>query len=429
LQFIYAGIAHLGEPGLIITFEQFPEQIYRDALNFGWDLRGLEEQDQLRVICTSPQLLRQELEEPGGLIEILAAEVGAKRVMVDSITHFQRLTDDPVKLRELLNTFLNGLKRQRFTSILIKELNEVGGLQSHFEAFMVDVALRISYDPDPGGLRRRRTLEVLKTRGQPHRSGQHPFEFGPHGVEVYPNPLATDVLGNPMVRVPTGVPGLDEMLRGGFVGGFCTLVAGDTGTGKTTLGLQFLHAGVQAGEPCLFVTLEERMYKIFAAAEGFGFLRDLIAKRLFTVLSVPAAGTNVNRLFADISQHIEKRQIQRVVVDGLADLQALIPNSAVLREYLFALISLFERHAITSLLTNEIRDTPHAAAIDPALSPFVDTILYLRCREQSGILRRYLSILKMRTSAHDMRVRSFEISAGGISILPEPAPHPDSGGI
>ena len=64
-------------------------------------------------------------------------------------------------------------------------------------------------------------------------------------------------------RVQTGVPGLDEMLHGGFLEGSAVLVQGAPGTGKTTLGLQFLHTGiVKEDEPGLLITFEEFPYSL-----------------------------------------------------------------------------------------------------------------------------------------------------------------------
>jgi KaiC/GvpD/RAD55 family RecA-like ATPase len=63
--------------------------------------------------------------------------------------------------------------------------------------------------------------------------------------------------------------------------------------------------------------------------------------------------------------------------------------------------------------------------IDPVLSPLIDTIFYLRTHERAGLLTRTLSILKMRTSGHDMRVREFIIESGGLRILPAPEEAPD----
>src|SRR5712692_7183748 len=63
MEYLVNGITKFQEPGIYLTFEQLPDQIYRDAENFGWNLRKLEEEDKLRVVCTSPHLL---LESDGG---------------------------------------------------------------------------------------------------------------------------------------------------------------------------------------------------------------------------------------------------------------------------------------------------------------------------------------------------------------------------
>ena len=76
MQFIYNGITLYNEPGLIVTFEEFPQQYYRDAASFGWDFKALEEQGKLRVIMTSPEVSKQDLESVGGMIETMVAEMG-----------------------------------------------------------------------------------------------------------------------------------------------------------------------------------------------------------------------------------------------------------------------------------------------------------------------------------------------------------------
>jgi circadian clock protein KaiC len=121
MQFIYNGITRFDQPGLIITFEEFPQQYYQDAAAFGWDFGQLEKEGRLKVIMTSPEVSRLDLESVGGMIETSVAQMGARRVLVDSITHFERLTQDPVELRALEYSFINGLKREGLTSLLTRE--------------------------------------------------------------------------------------------------------------------------------------------------------------------------------------------------------------------------------------------------------------------------------------------------------------------
>ena len=56
MQYIYSGITQFNQPGLILTFEEFAQQYYDDAANFGWDFRALEQAGKLRVIMTSPEV-------------------------------------------------------------------------------------------------------------------------------------------------------------------------------------------------------------------------------------------------------------------------------------------------------------------------------------------------------------------------------------
>jgi len=76
MQFIYNGIRYYNEPGLIVTFEEFPQQYTGDAQSLGWDFRQLERDGKLRVIMTSPEVSRADLESVGGTIETLAREMG-----------------------------------------------------------------------------------------------------------------------------------------------------------------------------------------------------------------------------------------------------------------------------------------------------------------------------------------------------------------
>ena len=71
LEYLVNGATQFGEPGIYLTFEQLPDQIYRDAENFGWDLRKLEAEDKLRVVCTSPDLLL----EPEGEEQLLGETI------------------------------------------------------------------------------------------------------------------------------------------------------------------------------------------------------------------------------------------------------------------------------------------------------------------------------------------------------------------
>lgn len=185
MQFIYNGITKFNEPGLIITFEEFPQQYYHDAAELGWDFNQLEKDGKLKVIMTSPEVSRLDLESVGGMIERFVAQMGARRVLVDSITHFERLSQDTVELRALAYSFINGLKREGLTSLLTRESPTLLGEAPQEEAdiaFVVDSYSLLRYVEIESTIHK--ALLVLKMRGSDHAKDIRQFEITAQGVEV-----------------------------------------------------------------------------------------------------------------------------------------------------------------------------------------------------------------------------------------------------
>jgi len=185
MQFIYHGIVACGEPGLILTFEEFPQQYYSAAASFGWDFRQMEQEGKLRVVMTSPEVSKADLEQVGGRIEGLVQEIGAKRILVDSLSHFERLSEDPAHLRSIVYGFVNALKREGLTSVLTREsaalLGEGEGMDDAF-AFLVDSYILLRYVEIESTIRK--ALLVLKMRGSDHDKGIRQFEITSRGIEV-----------------------------------------------------------------------------------------------------------------------------------------------------------------------------------------------------------------------------------------------------
>jgi circadian clock protein KaiC len=180
MQFIYNGIVNHNEPGLILTFEEFPQQYYHDAASFGWDFAQLEKEGKLKVIMTSPEITRQDLENVGGIIETQIARMGVRRVLVDSITHFERLTNNPTELRQIEYGFINALKREGLTSLLTKEspalLGEAPEGDSEI-AFVVDSYSILRYVEIDSAISK--AILVLKMRGSEHAKDIRQYEINP----------------------------------------------------------------------------------------------------------------------------------------------------------------------------------------------------------------------------------------------------------
>ncbi|HIP95758.1 MAG TPA: ATPase [Anaerolineae bacterium] len=184
MQFIYNGITLYDEPGIILTFEEFPQQYYRDAAAFGWDFKALEREGRLKVIMTSPEVGRLDLEQVGGMIETLTNEMGARRILVDSLSHLEKLTDDPVELRAIQYSFINALKREGLTAVLTKESPALLGAAESEEsiAFVVDSYILLRYVEIESAIHK--ALLVLKLRGSDHAKDIRQFEITSGGIKV-----------------------------------------------------------------------------------------------------------------------------------------------------------------------------------------------------------------------------------------------------
>ncbi len=186
MQFIYNGITQFEEPGLILTFEEFPQQYYRDSASFGWDFRALEQAGKLRILLISPEVTVKDLEQVGGVIERAARDLGAQRVLVDSLSHFERVVQEPIALRSLVYGFINGLKREQLTAVITRESDalfgeSLGGGDGDV-AFLVDSYTLLRYVEIESAVRK--ALLVLKLRGSDHAKDIRQFEINGHGLEV-----------------------------------------------------------------------------------------------------------------------------------------------------------------------------------------------------------------------------------------------------
>jgi circadian clock protein KaiC len=184
MQFLYSGITDEDERGLLVSFEEFPFSLHRDAISFGWDLRKLEKEEKLRLIFTSPHIFLSSLQSPASPLNRTIQEWDVRRVVIDSISHFTRMTRDPKELREIYNNIINGLKREGITTILTSEdsstslsTEEKGRL-----SFVVDNIILMRYVEIDSAMQR--AILVLKTRGSDHAKEIRRFELQEGGIVV-----------------------------------------------------------------------------------------------------------------------------------------------------------------------------------------------------------------------------------------------------
>jgi circadian clock protein KaiC len=224
----------------------------------------------------------------------------------------------------------------------------------------------------------------------------------------------------------TGIAGLDDVLHGGLAAGGLFSVEGDTGAGKTTLCLQFLMAGRQQGERCLFVTLSESIPELRAMAASHGWNLDgfEILELISTEQSVARDGhytmfhpseielTETTRAIIDAAERIKPT---RVVLDSVGELRMLAQSPLRYRRQIIALKNFFNSRGATLLMV----DDPRADIADLAIASIASGIITLdRDATEYGAFRRRLQVLKMRGRQVREGYHDFRIQRGGLEVYP-----------
>jgi circadian clock protein KaiC len=218
-------------------------------------------------------------------------------------------------------------------------------------------------------------------------------------------------------RVPTGIPGLDNLIEGGLIKGSTTLVSGGAGTGKTILCLQFIKEGLRRGENGMFLTLEEQPKDLLDDVKRFGWdFSEYIKRKEFIVeYKDPFQVTDITSPLLD---KIKEHRISRVVVDSTSVMGLYFKDAFEVRKQLFKLLSGLKSSGVTCIMTAELPEETTKLSRFGVEEFIVDGLIILRSLGLTGEFARSLRIVKMRRTKHEEDVHSMEISKEGIKVLP-----------
>src|SRR4051812_32493624 len=176
--------------------------------------------------------------------------ISPKIIVIDSFKAIHDLATSTPEMRLMLYEVGQLLAAYDTTAFLIGEYRHED--IARFPEFAVADGI-VELSRNVRGARDERSLRVSKLRGSSYQQGSHAFDITPAGLQVYPrlvSPVEAAFYKRAATRTSSGVPGLDSMLAGGFWTGSATLLAGPTGSGKTTMAVQFILDGLRRGERC-----------------------------------------------------------------------------------------------------------------------------------------------------------------------------------
>ena len=430
VEFIYRGASVFDEPGIIVLFEVSPDKIIRDALGFGWDLRELEQTGRLRIVFTSRDVLRQELQQADSVLLEEADKISARRIFIDGVA---RLIggNGTTEARSAFHVFTEGLHREQLTAVLAVEASEynAGQFGSLPEESIADTIIRLRMEDTERAVTR--SVQIVKSRGQSYQMGRHTFRIiDGEGLQVYrrvqaPRPPSRDRAAafDPTTRISTGIPGLDEVVNGGFFLGSTTVVAGISGVGKSVMGLQYIAEGARRGQRGLMLSLDEQVPQIARNAASVGIdLQREVDRGLVRVEYEPPQEIEVDAHFHHIEKLVEEFNPKRVVIDSLSTYGSTLGTQGrIFRDFFHALVALMKEHQIAAVYNHENPEMLGMASMmgDFALSSLVDNIILMNWTELGDSFRLGLTVAKMRANPVDRTTREVEIIDGqGMRVLP-----------
>ena len=434
-EFIYRGITQFKENGVYVTFEEDKRDIIKNVRGFGWNYVSLIAQKKLIFVdagafrdVTIESSQDYDLSPLIERVKYAVKKVKAKRLVIDSLNSLFSRFQNKDAVRQALCQIIAGLKDMGVTVLMTAEKSGPEQSLSRYgiEEFVADGVIEMALIKGQQQFLRR--MFVIKFRGTGFRSGIVDFDITDQGLTVYPK-IPIEILTAKTdfrIRKSFGIKGLDDILGGGIPQGHMVLISGNTGTGKTTLGMHFLIQGINEGENAVFVALEEPIEQIKKTALTHGWDLNRYEKEgkiKFVVVNL--IDVSNDKLLYNIINAAEKIKAKRVIMDSVSSLFSATMGEEQVRQFLLQASRYFKANAITCIM-NYLASSSFGAARGQLLSSLVtnemrlssllDGIIILLYVERGQKIRKLLSVLKLRGSQHSKEIFSYEIEKDGIKM-------------
>ena len=419
LQSLVSGAHRAKEAGIFVAFEESTRQIVANAATFGWDLPALEKKKLFFLDARlSPDVVKAGEFDLVGMLSLLQAKaeaIHAKRIVFDGIDVLLSLLDDPVAERREIYRIRDWLSRTGLTAVITQKVGGSDADQRYgFLQFMVDCVVVLRHQVLDGSAFR--NLRVVKYRGSGFSGDEFPIALTTEGLKLSnrgPTELRYDVTDE---RISSGLPRLDNMLRGGYHRGSNVLISGAPGTAKSTLAGLFAAAACQRGERTLYVSFDEGAAQIVRDLRSVGIRLATHQKSgLLKIYSTRTRGPNVEDQFGDLRAKVHAHQCRCLVIDPLSALSAKVahlPSVDAAQQFLDYLRGEGITVVNTSLMDGLTTDETTATGI----STIADTWIHVSYVVHDGERNRALTIVKSRGTGHSNQVRELTLSSEGVSL-------------
>ncbi len=420
--FLLNGAREFDEPGVFVTFEERPVDIVNNVASLGFEMDRLIDEGKVWIehIAVDPAELAEigeyDLEALFLRLELAIDQVGAKRIVLDTIESLFSAFTNPAILRAEIRRLFDWLKDRGMTTVITAERGDGSLTRQGLEEYVSDCVLLLDHRVHNQISTRR--LRIVKYRGTAHGTNEYPFLIDEDGFSVLP----VSSLGlNHKVhedRISSGVPDLDAMLTGGgFHRGSSVLLSGVAGSGKSSLAACFADAACKSGERALYFSFEESAAQTVRNMRSIGVeLKQWLDSGTLRHIAARPTFYSLEMHLAVMLREVQRFKPSLVVLDpisafmGSAD--ALEVQSMMLR-----MVDFLKSNGITAVFTHLMHSQDGTAETDVGLSSLMDAWILLLNREVNGEFNRELYLLKARGMSHSNQVREFIMSDDGIRLL------------
>jgi|HubBroStandDraft_6_1064221.scaffolds.fasta_scaffold00900_10 circadian clock protein KaiC len=423
IEFLVRGALEFNEPGVIMAFEETPQDMARNVASLGFDIQDLADKKKLFLdyVYVEPSQIQEtgEYDLEGLFIRLQNAvnTVGAKRIMLDTVEALFGGFSNPGVLRAEFRRLFRWLKDHRLTTIVTAERGEGTLTRQGLEEYVSDCVILLDHRINDQISARR--LRIVKYRGTRHGADEYPFLIDERGMSILPLTVLQLQHDASTERISSGVPDLDDMLEGkGYFRGSSILFSGTAGSGKTTLAASFIDAACRRGERCLYIGFEESRSQVERNMQSIGIdLKKWTKKALLFHDAWRPTQFGIEMHLLRIHRLIERLKPKCVVIDPITN---LITGSSEREVYsmLVRLIDFLKGAGITAVFVSLTDGGDDLEETNVGVSSLTDTWILLRDVELNGERNRCLYVLKSRGMAHSNQVREFVMTNQGIRLIP-----------